>query len=156
MHGLTYKEDLLEIEYTRAEGGHGTVRFDVRGFFPVPKAQFKKILTKIVALDDKRLEHREHLVRSFEEMIIENEEEAKVQAKIYVDYQTHAAEEKAFAKKPFHTDGSRVTDEEFKEMMKKVRHYRAVSRDAKDKGNRLLKENEKLQNHIDIIQEFRW
>ena len=116
MHGLTYKEDLLEIEYTRAEGGHGTVRFDVRGFFPVPKAQ----------------------------------------AKIYTDYRTHAAEEEAFAKNPFHTDGSRVTDEEFKEMMKKVRHYRAVSRDAKDKGNRLLKENEKLQNHIDILQELRW
>ena len=49
-----------------------------------------------------------------------------------------------------------MTDEEFKEMMKKVRHYRAVSRDAKDKGNRLLKENEKLQNHIDILQELRW
>lgn len=153
---MQYIDDVLEVKYRRPEGGGGTARFDVRGFFPVPKAQFKKILTKIVALDDKRLEHREHLVRSFEEMITENEKEATAQAKIYIDYRTHAAEEEAFAKKPFHTDGSRVTDDEFKEMMKKVRHYRAVSRDAKDKGNRLLKENEKLQNHIGILQELRW
>lgn len=135
---------------------NGSAQFEVYYCFPMTKARFKKFVSKLLAKDDNRAELRDYLTLTFTEMIMDNYDEARAQAKIYSDYRTHAAEEEAFAKRPFHVNGRRVTDKEFKEMMEKVKHYRAVSREAMEKGEKLLKKNQKLNDHIEYLRELEW
>lgn len=134
----------------------GCIQFGIRGFFPVPQSQFRGILKKIVSRDYDRAEKVADLKRELESYVADNEALAKAAANTYVDNRTKAAELKAEAAKPFHYDGSRVTDDEFEDMKKRIREYKSKSREAKDYGESLLRKNEKLKNHIKIIDELRW
>lgn len=142
---------VLTIDYP-----NGSAHFDVRGFFPVPQAKFKKIVKLIISRDENRDEKVKDLIEEFRDYIRENEEEAKGFAKKYVDNRTLAAELKAEAGKMFHPDGSRITDDEFKEMKSRIREYERRSGCALKSGNDLLKKNEKLERHIQILNEVRW
>lgn len=135
---------------------NGNITLNVRGFFPVPQAQFKGIVKKIISRAEDRDDKVKDLADEFREYIRENEEEAKGFAKRYVDNRTLAAELRAEAGKMFHPNGSRITDDEFKEMKRRIREYESRSKSALHSGNALLRKNEKLQKHIEILNEVRW
>lgn len=135
---------------------NGNIWFDIRGFFPVPQVQFKKIVKKIIMLDDDREEKAIQLREEFEEFIRDNEEEMGSYSKRYAEMIRMAAVMEKKATKVFKDDGTKLTDEEFKEIKAKMRNYRMWARQYVSQSRALERKNDKIRKHIEYLDELRW